>query len=844
MKNRQLLCAALLTTMGLLMSLWLSHATAQEATVAIAGNHSSVALAGWSHAAGSRELHMVAVLALRNRPEMDELKAQLQQPGSANYHRWLSAAEFMRRFGPTQRQMKKVISWLRDNHLTIVDANLVTRTVRFSGTVSQAERAFSAEIVSRSGDYANVSDPRVPKRLDGTVAAIFGLSGKPGAGRPLSLAGLESADVPSATNAAHLTPQDFWTYYDQSSPMAPGGNGGTRSPDCIALLEGDSIQPAEFESFDTQFDLPPTNLAVVLTPSSKISFGTKHHEVELDVEWAHAVAPNTPIRLYVSNDPASLQHQFDALNLAVSENRCGAISSSIHDGGNLCADFAQISAYAALEAQAVIQGQTFFHASGDFGSFFDCGQPASSQGVTGVQPSIDETGASPDVINVGGTQFSPIYVGGVDTSVLKPGFEQVWNTYPTVSATPNPTPTPTKGGSTGGVSVVFGKPAWQESISAYGLKPGEFTMRGVPDVASVANADEPGLWVAACFSKPCPVTPPFPIKISTGCPGTQNLCFFGNGGTSAGSPVWAGISRLLAHNLGTSKLGNINPQLYCLAAAGSPALVDVSQPGQNCPQAGPDCTVFAGYQVGPGYDLGTGLGSADIDKLVGAFPPSVPAASVTASDTRSSGSAGQPVEGGVMTLTNTGSLPETVSTVTLNVSNPALFSFLSLSASVERGPVQAALSAPLSSIVTFTFAPPLVVPVGGKAALTLRAGMNGASQVARRFGSPGSTVSGSGRGAGRLAALLCEVLGLIGFGLVFASSGNRRRIRLFSALFLLIAATPVGCGSDTGVAVIGTSVQSVPPCGIGASRPSVGSATTAVGVTGLPATLDQIRLVK
>ncbi|MGZ6228600.1 MAG: hypothetical protein ACXWNE_10750, partial [Candidatus Binataceae bacterium] len=138
----------------------------------------------------------------------------------------------------------------------------------------------------------------------------------------------------------------------------------------------------------------------------------------------------------------------------------------------------------------------------------------------------------------------------------------------------------------------------------------------------------------------------------------------------------------------------------------------------------PDCTVFAGYQVGPGYDLGTGLGSADIDKLVGAFPPSAPTASVTASDTRSSGSAGQTVGGGVMTLTNTRSLPETVSTVTLNVSNPALFSFLSLSASVDvgkaydelntqaariRGPGQAAVSGPLSSIVTFTFAPPLAV---------------------------------------------------------------------------------------------------------------------------------------
>jgi hypothetical protein len=54
MKNRQFLCAALLTITGLLMSLRLSHATAQEATVVIAGNHPSVALAGWSHAAGKQ----------------------------------------------------------------------------------------------------------------------------------------------------------------------------------------------------------------------------------------------------------------------------------------------------------------------------------------------------------------------------------------------------------------------------------------------------------------------------------------------------------------------------------------------------------------------------------------------------------------------------------------------------------------------------------------------------------------------------------------------------------------------------------------------------------------------
>ena len=59
-----------------------------------------------------------------------------------------------------------------------------------------------------------------------------------------------------------------------------------------------------------------------------------------------------------------------------------------------------------------------------------------------------------------------------------------------------------------------------------------------------------------------PGNPPFAIKQSGGCPTGQHVCYSGSGGTSAGSPVWAGISRLPAQNLGKAKLGNINPQLY------------------------------------------------------------------------------------------------------------------------------------------------------------------------------------------------------------------------------------------------------------------------------------------
>ena len=51
-----------------------------------------------------------------------------------------------------------------------------------------------------------------------------------------------------------------------------------------------------------------------------------------------------------------------------------------------------------------------------------------------------------------------------------------------------------------------------------------------------------------------------------------------------------------------------------MAAASSDALVDVSNVGENCPYS--RCDTFPGYQVGPGYDLGTGLGSPDINDLL------------------------------------------------------------------------------------------------------------------------------------------------------------------------------------------------------------------------------------
>jgi subtilase family serine protease len=264
----------------------------------------------------------------------------------------------------------------------------------------------------------------------------------------------------------HFSPQDFWLFYNEAPPTNSGANGGTTEPDCIALLEvatlpavpspSSSPTPSVLNIFTSQFGIPTTQIQIIPTDPNNPPSQPKDNEPPLDVDWSHSVAPNTPIYLYVATIPNSTTPSFDTLALAVSQNVCGVISSSIDDHSapnSPCPDLTQIQAYDQTEAQAVMQGQTVFHSSGDYGSFYPCGQPGSTPGATGIQPSIEEASASSDVTVVGGTQFNPVYdSNGNNTSVLAPGFEQVWQTPTPLIPVPTPTPAPQKGTSGGGNS--------------------------------------------------------------------------------------------------------------------------------------------------------------------------------------------------------------------------------------------------------------------------------------------------------------------------------------------------------------------------------------------------------
>jgi hypothetical protein len=413
--------------------------------------------------------------------------------------------------------------------------------VRFSGSAGQVEQTLGVHMVSQGSLYANLDDPEIPGELSQTVVALFGLSNlhqpQPTAASQSSAA--EGKPCTIKPDNRHMKPADFWSFYDETSPTG-SNNGGTGSQDCIAVLEGGIIPPPttptgattsgcpssvpmqELQNFTNEFSLAPVNLTLVCTDPSNAPVYATDGEPTLDVEWAHAVAPNTPIRFYVSTYPKTTAPDFDTLSVAVSQNVCGVISSSIDSHGNQCPNLAEIQAFAQVSAQAVVQGQTYFHSAGDFGSIYPCGQPSrydlGPHDARGARRLDDRLPSGTGRLDNHDRQPEHVHLFGIQWCLLR-----------------------------------------------------RFRRH------ERRRAD------------------------------------------------MGGISRLIAQQINTTppgRLGNINSMLYQIAAGSSGPIVDVANIGNNCPYDFSFCGGIGGvqsYDVGPGYDLGTGLGSPDIQKLITAF---------------------------------------------------------------------------------------------------------------------------------------------------------------------------------------------------------------------------------
>jgi subtilase family serine protease len=547
----------------------------------LTGNHpaEAAAIGAAANLAPGRTLHMQVTLALRNQAALSRLLENLQDPSSPEYHRWLTPDQFAARFGPTAGDVRAVTNWLQHSGFTVDPATSARRSIAFHATVATAARAFGVTIAASADgkSFANLDDPAVPAAIAPLIAAIHGLSNTlhaaPGAN---FTPGAAVAVSPAARigGATAFGPDDLWTFYDYTA-LHDGGIDGTGT-DCIALIEDSDFDDASVAAFDTTFGLPAPQVTRVFADGSNPGINSDELETLLDVQYAHVAAPGAPLVVYIGNDAASGDNGIpDAIARAVSDNACGAIGVSFGFCG--AAPSFYTSTLNQLFAQAATQGQGVFAATGDEGAAGITLNKEMTACTAAKKRTASELAANPNVTAVGGTQFTPDFDGAGND--LGSATEMVWHDGKIV-------PKSSRGAGGGGKSALFLKPAFQS-----GTTPND-KRRDIPDVALGASPYLPGYFI--------------------GFGGSVRCCV---GGTSLGTPYWAGIAQLAAQYADESRIGNLNARLYALGALRNPAasgLRDVRK-GSNAFNG------VAGFRAKKFYDRSTGWGTPDISVLVPAL---------------------------------------------------------------------------------------------------------------------------------------------------------------------------------------------------------------------------------
>jgi subtilase family serine protease len=331
-------------------------------------------------------------------------------------------------------------------------------------------------------------------------------------------------------------------------------------------------------------------------------------EVSLDVEWAHATAPLANILLVTTPTAETLgvqgfQQMMNAEQYVVDHHLADVISQSFGSGeGAFQNGMADINNLRQAFVDAQANHVTVLASSGDGGTTNTYKEPVKSPNPI-PYPSVIWPASDPLVTAVGGTYLcTDATTGTTVDSVSPPGNCQA-------------SPGTREVGwidSGGGYSTLFSRPGFQNTLpsgstfagSSVGAPAPNTNMRGIPDIAYNASS-RTGVLVY--------MTEPATTSSGTGC-GGANPCDIGwyvVGGTSCGSPQWAGLLAL-ADQMAGRDLGYINPALYQIASNSAQyanAFYDVTM-GHN------QTSSIPGYSASTGWDAVTGLGSPNAANLI------------------------------------------------------------------------------------------------------------------------------------------------------------------------------------------------------------------------------------
>jgi subtilase family serine protease len=572
-KNQLLVCSALVA----------AGAFASPAMAALKVEKNAVVTA----AAPTDPVGFEVYLPLRNQAAMASLLKAQQTPGSAQYHQWLTPAQFAAQFGPTAASLANVKAALTAAGLTVTATH--SQSVHVAGDAQHAAallRTSLAKVTQASGSSRLLATTpmTLPGALKSEGAMVAAFAATPPRHSTSAKGILASAAPANRYTAAggYWFDDDKQAYsypaYTNVTPL-PGGynrvNVTNGSGVNVAVLMADLIFPGDVpaafnhEKFTTISGAPIPTINTILVDGGGVYNGYGSFEASLDVQQVTGGAPGSHVTL-VSIPNLSDQAIIDGYAYIVESNAYAIVNSSFggcelgytaaYNNGTDLTYILQIEHN--IYAQGNLQGITFVASSGDNGAPM-CPGPNYAPGVDstfglGVSTPADD----PDVTAVGGGNLITSVGPGLNsTYVRESAFGDPEYPYDIYGIGAN-----VSGGywaAGGGVSSLWPKPDYQNLVGT-----GSGSFRTVPDVGmqvgglgfSQLNGRVPGFCnsnAISCSPDDSSVLTAYGVGIGGG--------FYFTIGTSVSSPEFVGALALYEQRSG--RQGNLNYFLYAQGAA-------------------------------------------------------------------------------------------------------------------------------------------------------------------------------------------------------------------------------------------------------------------------------------
>jgi subtilase family serine protease len=551
--------------------------------------------------AGGTQINFSVALTLPDANGAAALAHAVSTAGSAQYHQFLTPAQWEQRFSPSEQAVDDVSSFLTSSGISVTGVQADRMAVYASGTAAQIERAFATSLSTHDvlGQSLRVadSDLSVPASLAGEIAGVAGVSQTLAAsdatvdappskhvqtpGSSIAPPAVLQVATPCAGYFGQIfdttlpnygspyppnpawavcgyTPGQFRSVYNLNGPA--DGTGAT-----VAVVDAYASPTLYDDAAQFAATYDPANplrkhqfsedVAHPYEDASLCDASGWYEEQTLDVESVHSTAPGANI-VYVGGRSCNDTDLAAALAQVVDHHLADVATNSYGDpGGDLAAPAADQAAFNDVLLMAAGTGVSVLFSSGDSGDeYVNYGQsipdfPAVSPLATAVGGTTTEIGADGSLTGETGWSTARSFL-------CNAAYEAAGRCTAAQLGSWLPIGLSLGGGSGGGTSYTYLQPPYQAGV--------------VPSSMSEANAGVLGT------SQPMRVEPDIAAEgdPATGTLVGETLTFpsgvrFGTfriGGTSVASPMTAGI---VARAVGMAghPLGFLNPALYSMYGA-------------------------------------------------------------------------------------------------------------------------------------------------------------------------------------------------------------------------------------------------------------------------------------